>query len=119
MRKKIFKSELKTLFILIVFFWIIAFSLLAIYSCMLINTLKSENIESNAMYRLKDIDSIVFKNMNDVEVFTKLVNADKENFTQFINNQDSNSLSAEANKLIEVLCSSFPTTIISPIICQV
>ena len=100
MRKKLFKSELKTLFILIVFFWIIAFSLLAIYSCMLINTLKSENIESNAMYRLKDIDSIVFKNMNDVEVFTKLVNADKENFTQFINNQDSNSLSAEANKLI-------------------
>ena len=101
MRKKIFKSELKSLFILIVFFWIIAFSLLAMYSCMLVNSLKSENIESSAMYRLKDVDSMLFNNMSDIEVFTELINTDKHKFTQFINTQDINGISAEATKLIK------------------
>ena len=101
MRKKIFKSELKSLFILIVFFWIIAFSLLAMYSCMLVNSLKSENIESSAMYRLKDVDSMLFKNMSDIEVFMELINSDKQKFTQFINTQDINGISAEATKLIK------------------
>lgn len=101
MRKKIFKSELKTLFILIVFFWIIAFSLLAMYSCMLVNTLKSENIESSAMYRLKDIDTMLFNNVSDIEVFTELINTDKQKFTQFINTQDINGISAETTKLIK------------------
>ena len=100
MLKKIFKSELKALFILIVFFWIIAFSLLAMYSCMLINTLKSENTESNAMYRLKDIDSMLFNNISDIEVFTELINADKQKFMGFINTQDFNSISAESARLI-------------------
>ena len=101
MRKKIFKSELKTLFILIVFFQIIAFSILAMYSCMLIDTLKSENIESSAMYRLKDVDSMLFNNMSDIEVFTELINTDKQKFTQFINTQDINGISAETTKLIK------------------
>ncbi len=100
MRKKILKSELKSLFILIVLFWIIAFSLLAMYSCILVNSLKTENIESNAMYRLKDMDSMLFNNINDVQVFTELINAEKQKFFQCINTQDFSSLSAEITKLI-------------------
>ena len=103
MIKKLFKSELKSLFIFIVFFWIVAFSLFAIYSSVLISNSQAENVENNALHRLKDIDNAFFNIITDINTFTELVNDDEQKYTNIINTSGtSNELSVIGNKLINI-----------------
>ena len=103
MFKKLFKSELKTLFVFIVFFWIVAFSLFAVYSSVLISKSQSENVENNALHRLKDIDNAFFNIIADINTFTELINADEQKYMGIINYTDaSNEFSAIGNKLINI-----------------
>ena len=101
MVKKIFKSELKTICIVMVLFWIVAFSLFAAYSGMLISTQQFEATENSALYRLKDIDSTFYHNISDINTFAELISTDEQKFIDIIKSQDSsNELSTLANKLI-------------------
>ncbi len=103
MQKKLFQNELKTLLILIVFFWIVAFSLFAVSSSILISKSQSENVENNELYHLKDIDYSFFNIIADINTFTELINSNEQKYIDILNNPGaSNDFAAIGNKLIGI-----------------